>query len=58
MDWLINNKNCKELEKLQEKRAMLIIDVTINNKYRYTYREKLIKINSEIERLYNQGIVI
>jgi hypothetical protein len=56
VDWLTDNKNRRELEKLQEKRATLIIDVTINNKYRNTYKGKLNRINQEIETLYNAGV--
>jgi hypothetical protein len=57
MDWIINNKNRKQLEKLQEKRSMLIIDVTINDKYRNTYQERLNRINKEIEKVYYDGKV-
>lgn len=58
MDWLTGNKNRKQLENLQEKRSMLIIDVTINGKYKNIYQGVLQKINKEIEKLYNEGRVL
>ena len=55
MDWLAENKNRKSIIKLQEKRSNLIVDVTLNGRHRNTYKRKLKRLNSEIEKLFEEG---
>jgi hypothetical protein len=55
VDWLAGNKNRNSIIKLQEKRSNLIVDVTLNGRYRNTYQRKLNRLNREIEKLFEEG---
>lgn len=56
MSWLLNNPNQVEIQKVIDKRAKLIADITLNGKYMPDYQRKLTRYTKQIERLYYQGL--
>lgn len=56
MSWLLNNPNKLEIQKVIDKRAKLIADITLNNVFVNDYQRKLARYTKQIERLYYQGL--
>lgn len=56
MSWLLNNPNQVEIQKVIDKRAKLIADITLNSVFINDYQRKLARYTKQIERLYYQGL--
>ena len=56
MSLILNNPNQIEIQKVIDKRAKLIADITLNNVFVNDYQRKLARYTKQIERLYSQGL--